>query len=86
MVEGIQRLLGLALVLMLLMSPSGAAPVLALPEAAPTSAQESVAVRVVASPDESFVHAPGKGKTIRVDSLSNRYYAARYLGARTYLK
>ena len=57
MVEGIQRLLGLALVLMLLMSPSGAAPVLALPEAAPTSAQESVAVRVVASPDESFVHA-----------------------------
>ena len=36
--------------------------------------------------DESFVHAPGKGKTIRVDSLSNRYYAARYLGARTYLK
>jgi cell wall-associated NlpC family hydrolase len=36
--------------------------------------------------DESFIHAPGKGKKIRVDSLSNRYYAARYLGARTYLK
>ena len=36
--------------------------------------------------DESFIHAPGKGKTIRVDSLSNRYYAARYMGARTYLK
>ncbi len=36
--------------------------------------------------DESFIHAPGKGKRIRVDSLSNRYYAARYLGARTYLK
>lgn len=36
--------------------------------------------------DKSFIHAPGKGKTIRVDSLSNRYYAARYLGARTYLK
>ena len=36
--------------------------------------------------DESFIHAPGKGKTIRMDSLSNRYYAARYMGARTYLK
>jgi cell wall-associated NlpC family hydrolase len=36
--------------------------------------------------DESFIHAPGKGKRIRVDSLSNRYYATRYLGARTYLK
>ena len=35
--------------------------------------------------DESFIHAPGKGKKIRVDSLYNRYYAARYLGARTYL-
>jgi cell wall-associated NlpC family hydrolase len=35
---------------------------------------------------ENFIHAPGKGKRIRVDSLSNRYYAARYLGARTYLK
>lgn len=36
--------------------------------------------------DESFIHAPGGGKTIRADSLSNRYYAARYVGARTYLK
>lgn len=36
--------------------------------------------------DESFIHAPGKGKTIRMDFLSNRYYAARYVGARTYLK
>jgi cell wall-associated NlpC family hydrolase len=36
--------------------------------------------------DESFIHAPGKGKKIRMDSLSNRYYATRYLGARTYLK
>jgi cell wall-associated NlpC family hydrolase len=36
--------------------------------------------------DKSFIHAPGKGKTIRMDSLSNRYYAARYVGARTYLK
>lgn len=36
--------------------------------------------------DESFIHAPGRGKTIRADSLSNRYYAAKYVGARTYLK
>jgi cell wall-associated NlpC family hydrolase len=33
-----------------------------------------------------FVHAPGKGKTIRVNSLSDRYYATRYVGARTYLE
>jgi cell wall-associated NlpC family hydrolase len=36
--------------------------------------------------DNRFIHAPGKGKTIREDSLSNGYYAARYVGARTYLK
>ena len=36
--------------------------------------------------DKSFIHAPGKGKRIRMDSLSNRYYAIRYVGARTYLK
>ena len=32
-----------------------------------------------------FIHAPGRGKTIRVDSLSDRYYRRRYAGARTYL-
>ena len=31
-----------------------------------------------------FIHAPGRGKTIRVDSLSNNYYSRRYLGARRY--
>jgi hypothetical protein len=31
-----------------------------------------------------FVHAPGMGKTIRVDSLSNGYYRRHYAGARTY--
>ena len=35
--------------------------------------------------DDTFVHAPGRGKTIRTDSLSNSYYTARYVGARTYL-
>jgi hypothetical protein len=32
-----------------------------------------------------FVHAPGKDQTIRVDSLSDRYFQDRYAGARTYL-
>ena len=35
--------------------------------------------------DDRFIHAPGKGKTIRVDSLSDRYYGAHYVGARKYL-
>ena len=35
--------------------------------------------------DGRFIHAPGKGKTIRTDSLSDTYYAKRYIGARTYL-
>jgi cell wall-associated NlpC family hydrolase len=36
--------------------------------------------------DNRFIDAPGTGKTIRVDSLSDPYYAARYAGARTYLQ
>ena len=36
--------------------------------------------------DGKFIHAPGKGKDIRKDSLSNRYYAARYAGARRYIR
>jgi cell wall-associated NlpC family hydrolase len=32
-----------------------------------------------------FVHAPSKGKHIEEESLSDSYYAARYLGARKYL-
>jgi cell wall-associated NlpC family hydrolase len=32
-----------------------------------------------------FLHAPGRGKTIRTDSLSSNYYAQRFVGARTYL-
>ena len=35
--------------------------------------------------EDRFIHAPGKGKTIRFDSLSDRYYMARYVGARKYL-
>jgi len=32
-----------------------------------------------------FIHAPGRGKKIRTDSLSNSYFRRRYVGARTYL-
>lgn len=32
-----------------------------------------------------FVHAPGKGKTIRTDSLSSTYFAPRYVGGRSCL-
>ena len=33
-----------------------------------------------------FIHAPGRGKRIRTDRLTRRYYKARYMGARTYLR
>lgn len=32
----------------------------------------------------TFIHAPGEGRSIRVDSLSNSYYSQRYAGARSY--
>ncbi len=32
-----------------------------------------------------FIHAPGRGKTIRTDSLSNTYYSPRYKGGRSCL-
>ncbi len=32
-----------------------------------------------------FIHAPGKDKKIRIDSLSNAYYQKRYLGGRAYI-
>ena len=35
--------------------------------------------------DGLFIHAPGTNKTIRTDSLSNPYFRARLLGARTYV-
>ncbi len=33
-----------------------------------------------------FIHAPGRGKRIRTDRLTRRYFKARYVGARTYLR
>jgi hypothetical protein len=35
--------------------------------------------------DNKFLHAPSKGRKIRISSLSSNYYRSRYLGARTYL-
>ena len=32
-----------------------------------------------------FIHAPGRGKNIRVASLTSRYYRKRFLGGRRYL-
>jgi len=32
-----------------------------------------------------FLHAPSRGRKIRIASLSNPYYKARYLGAKSYL-
>lgn len=32
-----------------------------------------------------FVHAPGKGKTIRTDELSSRFYRRHFIGARSFL-
>ena len=36
--------------------------------------------------NDQFIHAPGKNKRIRTDSLFNRYFQSRYVGARTYLQ
>ncbi len=33
-----------------------------------------------------FIHAPGKGKIVRIDALSHGYYRRRFLGARSYLE
>ena len=35
--------------------------------------------------EDKFIHAPGKNKRIRFDSLSRRYFRRHYVGARTYL-
>jgi len=35
--------------------------------------------------DGRFIHAPGRGKTIRADLLTDKYFATRYIGGRTYL-
>jgi cell wall-associated NlpC family hydrolase len=36
--------------------------------------------------NEGFIHAPGKNKKIRKDSLTESYFRSHFAGARTYLK
>jgi len=50
-----------------------------------TKGREKVSHVGVYAGDDRFIHAPGKGKTIKVDSLADRYFVARYMGARKYL-
>lgn len=35
--------------------------------------------------EDLFIHAPGRGKKIRLDSLSRRYFQEHYVGGRSYL-
>ena len=35
--------------------------------------------------NDRFIHAPGKGKKVRIDLLSKKYFQVRYVGAKTYL-
>ena len=51
-----------------------------------TSGRRKVSHVGVYAGDGKFIHAPGVGKTIRTDTLVDRYYAARYVGARTYMR
>ena len=51
-----------------------------------TSGGERVSHVGVYTGDGRFIHAPRRGKTIRVARLSNTYYRYRYVGARSYLR
>jgi hypothetical protein len=50
-----------------------------------TSGGDKVSHVGVYTGDGRFIHAPGRGKTIREDSLFAGYYGKRYLGGRSYL-
>ena len=50
-----------------------------------TSKRKKVSHVGIYTGDNKFIHAPGKGKKIRIASLSNRYFRTRYAGAKTYL-
>lgn len=51
-----------------------------------TSGRRKVSHVGVYAGEGKFIHAPGVGKRIRTDLLGDRYYAARYLGARSYIR
>ncbi len=50
-----------------------------------TGGQEVTHVGIFTGGDR-FIHAPGRDKEIRVDSLSAEYFHSRYAGARTFIK
>jgi hypothetical protein len=50
-----------------------------------TTGREKVSHVGIYIGDDRFVHAPRRGKKIRIDSLANGYYAKSFLGGRTYL-
>jgi hypothetical protein len=50
-----------------------------------TSGEETVSHVGIYAGRNRFIHAPGRGKKIRIDSLSKRYFKNRYAGARTYI-
>lgn len=35
--------------------------------------------------DGQFIHAPSRGKKIRIDSLSSKYYVKKFVGGKTYI-
>ncbi len=49
-----------------------------------TVARRNVSHVGIYAGNDFFIHAPGSNKTIRMDSLSNRFYKDRYVGARSY--
>lgn len=34
--------------------------------------------------DDRFIHAPRKGKSVRIDSLSNQYWSKSYFSAKRF--
>jgi hypothetical protein len=50
-----------------------------------TNNGEKVSHTGIYAGDDLFIHAPGKGKNIRMDYLSKRYFQERYAGGRSYL-
>ena len=49
-----------------------------------TVARRNVSHVGIYAGNDLFIHAPGSNKTIRLDSLSNRFYKDRYVGACSY--
>jgi len=50
-----------------------------------TNGDENVTHTGIYAGSGLFIHAPGKGKNIRMDALSSQYYQKRYAGGRSYL-